>query len=69
MSPTLLHHLWSLVENTQANTLLGLDDTSLVDWLLRQLEARPLLEGYETDMLSDYIYSKLSLIRDLAQQR
>ncbi len=69
MSPTLLRQLWSLVENTQANTLLGLDDTSLVSWLLRQLEKRRDLERYETDILSDYIYSKLSLIRDLAQQR
>ncbi|MGB3692272.1 MAG: hypothetical protein WA865_06615 [Spirulinaceae cyanobacterium] len=69
MSPTLLRQLWSLVENTQANTLLGLDDTSLVRWLLRQLEKRRDLERDETDILSDYIYSKLSLIRDLAQQR
>jgi len=33
MTPTILRQLWSIVETTQSNTLLLLDDASLVQWL------------------------------------
>lgn len=69
MTPTMLHQLWSLIESTQGQLLLKLDDTSLVQWLLKQLHNQRSLDCYETDLLSDYIRSKTSLIRDLAQQR
>jgi polynucleotide 5'-kinase involved in rRNA processing len=69
MSPLLLRHLWSLIEATQTSTLLNLDDANLVQWLLRQVESQRSLNHQETDLLSHYIHSKLSLIRDLAQER
>ncbi|WP_204103000.1 MULTISPECIES: hypothetical protein [Spirulina sp. CCY15215] len=69
MTPNLLRQLWSLVENTQAPVILGRDDASLVEWLLDQLARQRSLEGYETEVISDYIRSKTSLIRDLAAQR
>ena len=69
MTPNMLRQLWSLIENTQANMLLALDDRSLEQWLLGQLEERRSLDRQEADILSDYIHDKLSLIRDLAQQR
>ena len=69
MSPLLLRHLWSLIEATQTSTLLNLDDANLVQWLLRQVESQRSLNHQETDLLSHYIQSKLSLIRDLAQER
>ena len=69
MTPTLLRQLWSLIENTQANILLKLDDSSLVQWLLGQLHQQRSLNACEAAVISDYIRSKTSLIRDLAQQR
>ncbi|MBW4520162.1 MAG: hypothetical protein KME16_10745 [Scytolyngbya sp. HA4215-MV1] len=69
MSPLLLRHLWSLIEATQASTLLNLDDANLVQWLLRQLDSQRSLNHQEADLLNHYIRSKLSLIRDLAQER
>jgi hypothetical protein len=69
MTPTLLRQLWLLVESTQANILLKLDDASLVQWLLKQLKQDRALDNNETDILSTYIQSRLSLIRDLAQDR
>ncbi|MEA5469193.1 hypothetical protein [Spirulina sp. 06S082] len=69
MTPNLLRQLWFLVENTQAPVILGRDDASLVEWLLDQLARQRSLEGYETEVISDYIRSKTSLIRDLAAQR
>lgn len=69
MTPTILRQLWSVVETTQSHTLLKLDDASLVQWLLKQTKNQASLDGDETNVLTNYIESRLTLIRDLAQQR
>jgi hypothetical protein len=69
MTPKILRQLWSVVETAQAKTLLQLDDASLVEWLVKQTDTQVLLEPKETDYLSDYIQSRLTLIRDLAYER
>ena len=66
MTPTLLRQLWSVIEATQAQILLKLDDPSLVQWLLKQLKSERSLDNNETNILNEYLYSKLTLIRDLA---
>jgi hypothetical protein len=65
----MLRQLWSLVETTQATLLLNLDDTSLVQWLLRQFRTQRPLDNEESSILSNYIHTKLTLIRDLAEER
>ena len=69
MTPLMLRQLWSLVDATQVALLLSLDDTSLVQWLLRQFRIQQPLNPEEITILSGYIQSKLSLIRDLAHQK
>lgn len=69
MNPTLLRQIWSLVEATQATILLNLDDANLVQSLLRQFDTQQPLNSEETTQLSNYLYSRLNLIRDLAYDR
>ncbi|MDX2212537.1 MAG: hypothetical protein SFY66_04530 [Oculatellaceae cyanobacterium bins.114] len=69
MTPLMLRQLWALIETTQSGILLTLDDTALVQWLLRQVKAEQSLDYNETNVLADYIQSKLTLIRDIAQDR
>ncbi|GGA09953.1 hypothetical protein [Okeania sp. KiyG1] len=69
MTPTMLRQLWSLIENSQATTLISLDDATLVQWLIKQLKTRNSLNGKEADLINEYIQSRLSLIRDLAEER
>jgi phosphoenolpyruvate carboxylase len=69
MSPTMLRQVWSLVEETQSHILLDLDDSSLVQLLVRQLKHRRSLNPAEATQYSHYIQSHLPLIRDLAQSR
>jgi hypothetical protein len=69
MTPFLIRQFWSLIETTQTNILLTLDDASLIQWLLHQFQSQRSLSGDETYYLNDYISSRLSLIRDLAQER
>jgi hypothetical protein len=68
MSPTMLRQFWSLVDATRTNIPLALDDRSLVQWLLRQVRSERALDSRETDILHEYISSRLPLIRDLAQE-
>jgi len=69
MTPLMLRQVWVVVESAQAQLLLNLDDSSLAQWLLRQLKAQRSLDSDETNMLNAYICSKLPLIRDLAEER
>lgn len=69
MTPLMLRQLWSLIETTQSNVLLNLDDATLIQWLLRRFKAERSLDHGETDVLSSYIRTKLPLIRDLAGER
>lgn len=69
MNSSILRHLWSVVEETQSNVLLRLNDTELVKQLLSQLASKKILSSEEIDSVSLYLYSKTSLIRDLAQAR
>jgi len=69
MSPSTLRHLWHLIEETQVNTLLSMDDNGLVQWLISQFQEEQSLDPQETNQIEHYLSSKLLLIRDLAQER
>jgi uncharacterized membrane protein YvbJ len=69
MNPTMLRQLWSLIEKTQTNLLLKLDDASLVQSLLKQFNQDQVLNHEEIHLVSDYLNNRVSLIRDLAQGR
>lgn len=69
MTPTMLRQLWSVVEASQSNVLLRLDDASLVDWLVKQVKNQRSLNNDETHTVSNYLYSRLNLIRELAEER
>lgn len=67
MNPTIMRQFWSLLEMTQPNIPLGLDDRNLSQWLLRLVRSERPLNTQETDVLADYIQSRLPLIRDVVQ--
>ncbi|WAL62584.1 hypothetical protein [Thermocoleostomius sinensis] len=69
MSPIMLRQFWSLVEMTRASIPLTMDDPSLAQWLLRRVRSERSLNNVEADILTDYIRSRLPLIRDLAQDQ
>ena len=69
MTPTMLRQLSSVVQNSQATTLVSLDDATLIQWLVKQLKKRSTLNCTEANLIHEYIQSRLSLIRDLAEER
>lgn len=69
MTPIMLHQLWSLVDSIQSSTLLNLDDNSLVHLLLGEFGQRRSLNSGDADHLTEYIRTRLPLIRELAKER
>lgn len=69
MTPLMMRRFWSFVEQTQANILLTLDDVSLEQWLINRLCQEQYLDHNQTDVVSDYIRSRLPLIREIAHAR
>lgn len=68
-APKIMRQLWSVVETTHTNTFLQMDDASLVQWLVKQTNTQASLDRSEADFLSDYIQSRIALIRDIAEER
>jgi len=64
-----IREIWSRVEVTNTETILQLNDEELVKQLRLQVESRLALSSEESQTLSDYISSKILLIRDLAESR
>ena len=69
MSPFLLRQLWSVIEAAHSSHLLSLDDQSLVNWVIEQLCHQSPLDSVELSQVNRYIQSKISLIRDIAQNQ
>ncbi len=69
MNPYLLRQFWALIEASQNNLLLSLDDNSLVHWLMERIMGEQELDSTEVDTLTHYAYSHVALIRDLAGDR
>lgn len=69
MSPEAIRKFWSLIETTQTNILLTLDNDALVNWLVRHLQREGLLKVTDSRDLNVYINDRLPLIRDMAEER
>lgn len=69
MQVSTLRQLWFLIETTQADTLLQLNNGDLVERLLAQIKTRTFLSCEENMLLTNYIHAKTPLIRDLAEAR
>ena len=69
MNPSILRQLWSIIEQTQAQTLLSLNHADLIQCLLGKLQQRKQLSHDDLYHLSNYISLRISLIRDVAEAR
>ena len=69
MNSLTLRQFWSMVEQTQASVLLELSDRELIIRLQEQFEQHHYFGTADINLLGEYIQSKLSLIRDLAEVR
>jgi hypothetical protein len=69
INSSMLRVTWSVIEDTPTSDLLTLPDTALIKLILQQIASKILLSGEEVCALYGYISSRISLIRDLAEDR
>jgi hypothetical protein len=69
ITPHMMRQLWAVVESTQVSTLLQVDDSTLIQLLLRQFVSEQAIDAQAAHSLNTYIQSKLPLIRDTAEGR
>ncbi len=69
MKASTLRLLWAVVEETQTNILIQFNDAELIQQLLRQLKNKTWLSSEEMNTISNYLSSRVPLIRDLALAR
>lgn len=69
MDARLLHQVWDVIETTQTDFLTQMDDPQLIQFLVAHLQDRNFLKPEDKANAKAYIYSRLLLIRELAQAR
>jgi regulator of replication initiation timing len=69
MNSSTLRELWTLIDNIQPNILVSIDEKELIEQILNQLTENTSLDLEDDDLVSVYISSKMSLIRDLAESK
>jgi hypothetical protein len=69
VNSSMLYLTWSVIEDTSSSELLSLTDTALIRLLLKEIARKMLLSGEEVCELYDYIGSRTTLIRDIADSR
>jgi hypothetical protein len=69
MNSSILRELWTLIDNIQPNILVSIDEKELIEQILKQLTQNTSLDLDDDDLVSIYISSKMSLIRDLAESK
>ncbi|MEL6472102.1 MAG: hypothetical protein AAFX51_15410 [Cyanobacteria bacterium J06636_28] len=68
MDINLIRRFWSIVESAPHQRFSALDDSGVLQWLVELLQADPTFDSRQLPMVSDYIQTRMPLIRDLAQQ-
>lgn len=64
---SIIHAVWSSVETINRKALLQLNDTDLIEQVMRQIDRNFTLSLHDRQPLMDYISSKVRLIRDIAE--
>jgi hypothetical protein len=63
----IIRAVWSSVETINKQALLHLSDTDIVQQIIEQVECALSLDIQERESLSDYVNSKVRLIKDIVE--
>lgn len=69
MDIQIVRELWSVVEQTETNLLLNLNDNDLVTQIIERLKQFKSLNSHQYQFAKSYVSARTPLIRELAQSR
>ena len=67
--PSALRLIWTIVEGIPCQHLIALSNKALVETLIQQLSSHEQFNKSELSVVSEYIESRVKLIRDIAVSR
>lgn len=69
VNTSIMRQLWSIIEESSEKTLISLNDSDLVNQLLKKLNAQQNLSSEDCCLISAYLRSRTPLIREMAEYR
>lgn len=67
MNSTIIRQVWSIVAENSTTAFAGLNDSDLVEQLLKKLHAKQNLSPEDWSLMSGYLHARTLLIREIAQ--
>ncbi|MEM8723365.1 MAG: hypothetical protein AAGE84_29450 [Cyanobacteria bacterium P01_G01_bin.39] len=69
LSKVILQHIWRIIHSIDNTEIANLDDAAVVNYIKNKLTRETTVTELESCYTNEYIQSRLSLIRDLAEVR
>lgn len=66
MNTKIMRQLWSIIDESPGKTLVGLNDSDLINQILKKLSARQKLSSEDCGAINAYLHSRILLIREIA---
>ncbi len=67
MNPSVLHQLWTVIEETEPRRLLRLQGAALTEWLITEMQVQQFLTHKEIEVTRNYISTRQIMIHDIAR--
>ncbi|EAZ92380.1 hypothetical protein CY0110_28514 [Crocosphaera chwakensis CCY0110] len=62
-----MRQLWSIIDESPGKTLVGLNDSDLINQILKKLSAKQKLSSEDCGAINAYLSSRILLIREIAE--
>ncbi len=67
MNTKIMRQLWSIIDESPGKTLMGLNDSDLINQILNKLSAKQKLSSEDCGAINAYLRSRILLIREIAE--
>ena len=67
VNTTIMRQLWSIIGENSGKTLVGLNDSDLLNHIISKLSSQQNLSSEDCGLISTYLSSRILLIREMAE--
>ncbi len=67
VNTTIMRQLWSIIGENSGKTLVGLNDSDLINHIISKLSSQQNLSSEDCGLISTYLSSRILLIREMAE--
>ena len=67
VNTTIMRQLWSIIGENSGKSLVGLNDSDLINHIISKLSSQQNLSSEDCGLISTYLSSRILLIREMAE--